>query len=159
MKIKIIKTIISAFAALGLVLFPTALAFAADSCSPDVCSGNYPASVKAACGCPGSSTGSESQFSNTLVNILNGIIGILGTVAVVFIIIGGVGYITSAGDAGKLKKAKDTILYACIGLAICALAFAIVNFAIGILNNSTAAPASGDTGLLKNSIAFSGKTL
>ena len=58
-----------------------------------------------------------------------------------------------------ISKAKDTILYACIGLAVCALAFAIVNFAIGILNNSTAAPASGDTGLLKNSIAFSGKTL
>jgi len=37
---------------------------------------------------------------------------------------------TSNGDATKLEKAKKTILYACIGLAICVLAFAIVNFVI-----------------------------
>ena len=43
---------------------------------------------------------------------------------------------TSTGDAGKVKQAKDTILYAVIGLIICALAFAIVNWTIGILNDS-----------------------
>jgi TRAP-type C4-dicarboxylate transport system permease small subunit len=64
-------------------------------------------------------------------NILNAIIGVLGLVAVVVIIIGGVSYMTSAGDAGKVKKAKDTILYGVIGLIIVALAFAIVNFVIG----------------------------
>ena len=37
---------------------------------------------------------------------------------------------TSAGDAGKVKKAKDTILYGVIGLVIVVLAFAIVNFVI-----------------------------
>ena len=45
---------------------------------------------------------------------------------------------TSAGDPGKTKKAKDTILYAVIGLIICVLAFAIVNFVIGgIINSNT----------------------
>ena len=44
--------------------------------------------------------------------------------------IGGVGYMTSSGDAGKVKKAKDTILYGVIGLVIVALSFAIVNFVI-----------------------------
>ena len=43
---------------------------------------------------------------------------------------GGVGYMTSSGDAGKVKKAKDTILYGVIGLVIVALSFAIVNFVI-----------------------------
>lgn len=72
--------------------------------------------------------------SNTLVNsvtgILNAVIGVLGLVCVVVMIIGGVNYMTSSGDAGKVKKAKDTILYGLIGLVVCVLAFAIVNFVI-----------------------------
>ena len=44
---------------------------------------------------------------------------------------------TSSGDAGKVKKAKDTILYGVIGLIVVALAFAIVNFVIGgVLGNN-----------------------
>lgn len=65
-----------------------------------------------------------------IINIINAVIGVLGLVCVVVIIIGGVGYMTSSGDAGKVKKAKDTILYGIIGLVICILAFAIVNFVI-----------------------------
>lgn len=74
--------------------------------------------------------GGEDTFQTDIKNILNGIIGALGIVAVVVIIIGGVGYMTSNGDASKVKKAKDTILYGVIGLAVAALAFAVVNFVI-----------------------------
>ena len=69
-----------------------------------------------------------------VIDIIKVIIGALGIVAVIFIIIGGVRYMTSSGDVGKIKTAKDTILYAVIGLAICALSFAIVNFAASIIN-------------------------
>mgnify|MGYP006969189435 CR=1 FL=1 len=62
--------------------------------------------------------------------ILNTIIGLLGLLCVVVIIIGGVNYMTSSGDAGKVKKAKDTILYGILGLVVCVLAFALVNFVI-----------------------------
>ena len=86
--------------------------------------------VKAAYGCPGTDQGSKEDFSNALQGILNGIIASLGLVAVIIIVIGGVMYMTSAGDAGKLQKAKTTILSAAIGLIICVLAFAIVNFVI-----------------------------
>jgi hypothetical protein len=44
---------------------------------------------------------------------------------------------TSSGDPGKVKAAKDTILYACIGLVVCVLSFAIVNWAVGIINGSS----------------------
>ena len=55
------------------------------------------------------------------------------------IIYGGVLYTTSAGDPGKVKKAKDTILYGIIGLVIAVLAFAIVNFILGaVLSNQSA---------------------
>jgi TRAP-type C4-dicarboxylate transport system permease small subunit len=73
--------------------------------------------------------GKDTLVSN-ITNILNGIIAVLGLVCVVVIIIGGVNYMTSSGDAGKVKKAKDTILYGLIGLIVCVLAFALVNFVI-----------------------------
>ncbi len=70
------------------------------------------------------------NLTDAVVGIINGIIGALGIVAVIVVIIGGVQYMTSSGDAAKVKKAKDTILYGIIGLIICVLAFAIVNFVI-----------------------------
>ena len=73
----------------------------------------------------------DSVFVGNITTIINAVIGILGLVCVVVMIIGGVNYMTSSGDAGKVKKAKDTILYGLIGLIICALAFAIVNWVIG----------------------------
>lgn len=69
-------------------------------------------------------------FTDYVIHILNGVIAVLGLVCVVVIIIGGVNYMTSSGDTGKVKKAKDTILYGLIGLAVCVLAFALVNFVI-----------------------------
>ena len=72
----------------------------------------------------------NSDFIGNVTNILNAVIGVLGIVAVIVIIIGGIGYMISAGDAGKVKNDKDTILYGVIGLVVVALAFAIVNFVI-----------------------------
>ena len=78
----------------------------------------------------GDNLSGSSSLRDSVVGILNGVIGVLGLVAVVVMIIGGVNYMTSAGDAGKVKKAKDTILYGLIGLIVCILAFALVNFVI-----------------------------
>ncbi len=75
----------------------------------------------------------DADLIGNITNILNAIIGALGIVAVIVIILGGVQYMTSTGDAAKVKKAKDTILYGIIGLVICVLAFAIVNFIIANL--------------------------
>lgn len=65
--------------------------------------------------------------ANTIINV---VIGVVGFVAVAFIIFGGIQYTTSAGDPGKVKKAKDTILYGIIGLVVAMLAYAIVNFVL-----------------------------
>lgn len=77
-----------------------------------------------------------TTLDTSVLNIINAVIGVLGIVAVVVIIIGGVQYMTSSGDAGKVKKAKDTILYGIIGLVVVILAFAIVNFVIANLIGS-----------------------
>ena len=95
--------------------------------STDVCSSDsVPDSIKASSGC----SGSDDELPNTIESILNSVILFSSLVSVAYIIVGGVQYISSSGDPGKIQKAKNTILYACIGLIICALSFAIVNFVI-----------------------------
>ncbi|MBO4812767.1 hypothetical protein J5491_01310 [Candidatus Saccharibacteria bacterium] len=80
--------------------------------------------------------GGSGDLEQAVLQIINVVIGVLGLAAVVVIIIGGINYMMSSGDTTKVKKAKDTILYGVIGLVICVLAFAIVNFVIGnILSN------------------------
>lgn len=79
---------------------------------------------------PNEIQGQSSDIAGNVITILNVFIGVLSAVAVVVIVIGGINYMTSAGDAAKVKKAKDTILYAVIGLIVCALAAVIVNFVV-----------------------------
>jgi cytochrome bd-type quinol oxidase subunit 2 len=71
--------------------------------------------------------GDLSQTITTIVNLLSAIAGVT---AVIFIIVGGLRYITSAGNAEGAKSAKNTIIYAVIGLIIVALAQLIVYFVI-----------------------------
>lgn len=129
MKLKSIKIAALAVASLiGIFTLNAAPVFSANS--NDVCSSSASAEVKRAAGCSGTS---QNGLFNVIQAILNTIISIAGIVAVIFIIVGGVQYMTSSGDAGKAKKAKDTILYAVIGLVVCALAFAIVNFVLATI--------------------------
>jgi len=51
-----------------------------------------------------------------------------GVLAVIMVIIGGLNYVTSSGDSGKTAKAKNTILYAVIGIVVIIFAFAITTF-------------------------------
>lgn len=130
MKSKLTKIIITIIAIFSLsTIFITPTAFAYNICTD---SKGVDPQVLAAAGCDGS----VSTVDNVIVNVVKAIIGVLGVVALIFVLIGGINYMTAAGDSGKLKTAKSTILYALIGLAICALSFAIVNFATNIINNS-----------------------
>ncbi len=75
-----------------------------------------------------------------VTNLISWVIGIAGAVAAIFLVVGGVGYVTSAGDANKLQKAKNTITYALIGLAIVGLSEIIVSVVSGIINSGTTPP-------------------
>lgn len=84
----------------------------------------------------------EGDAGDTLTGIVTTIINILsvvvGIVAVIMIIVGGFQYLTSQGDSGKVTNAKNTILYAIVGLVIVALAQIIVQFVTGRLGNAPA---------------------
>lgn len=68
-----------------------------------------------------------NRLITTFINIFSVIVGI---VAVIMIIIGGLKFITSGGDSGKITSAKQTVIYALIGLIIVALAQFIVRFVL-----------------------------
>ena len=63
-------------------------------------------------------------------NLVNTLLYVLGAVSVIVIIIAGIFYTTANGDAALITKAKNTLLYAVIGLIVALMAYAIVNFVI-----------------------------
>ncbi len=69
-------------------------------------------------------------LQRNIKTITNVLLFILGAIAVIMIIIGGIRYATSNGDASSTKAAKDTILYAVVGLIVAILAYAIVSFVL-----------------------------
>lgn len=76
---------------------------------------------------PANDTGSLMETVTTIINV---ILGVVGVVAVIMIIIGGISFITSQGDAAKVTRGKNTVLYGVVGLVIALLAFMIVNFVL-----------------------------
>lgn len=64
---------------------------------------------------------------------------IIGAISVIMLIIGGIRYTTSNGESGNIKSAKDTILFAVIGIVIAILAYALVNFVVDSFSASSAA--------------------
>ena len=75
----------------------------------------------------------------TITNIL---LFVVGALSVVMLIIGGLRYVISGGNSTAVTAAKNTILYAIVGLVIAFLAYAAINFVI----NTLAPGASGGSG-------------
>jgi cytochrome bd-type quinol oxidase subunit 2 len=69
----------------------------------------------------------------TLALILNIFFTIIGSVSVLVIVLAGFKFITSSGKPEEVAKAKDTILYAAIGLVVCVSAVTIVSFVAGFI--------------------------
>ncbi len=78
-------------------------------------------------GVPGTLFGGDDSIFTTVVNIL---LFIIGAICVIMLIWGGIRYTTSAGNAASVTAAKNTIMYAIIGLVIAFLAYAIVNWVL-----------------------------
>ena len=56
---------------------------------------------------------------------------LIGAISVIMLIIGGIRYVVSGGESSAVQSAKNTILYAIVGVVIAILAYAVVNFVIG----------------------------
>lgn len=80
---------------------------------------------------------SAARFNNLIARIINAFSIIVGAVAVVMIIIGGFRYVTSGGESSNISSAKNTILYALIGLVIVVFAQFIVKFVLAKATGGT----------------------
>ena len=72
-----------------------------------------------------------TNADSLLLSVLNTVYAWAGIIAVLVIIIAGYFYVTSAGNATNIKRAKDAILGAAIGLIVVIMAFTITQFVIG----------------------------
>ena len=71
--------------------------------------------------------GNDGIF-RTITNVL---LFIIGAISVIMLIIGGIRYTVSGGDSTAVTNAKNTILYAIVGIVVALLAYAVVNFVLG----------------------------
>lgn len=81
--------------------------------------------------------GTVTDISQIVGNVLRAMFGILGSIALLMFIYGGFTWLTSGGEAEKIKKGKDTMVWAVLGIAITFAAYTIVNFVIDALTSST----------------------
>lgn len=112
------------------VLVPVATASAATDIQNSLCGGVDSLTVNGEGDCT-TSTGAAADNVNSIINtVITLFSAIVGVAAVIMIIWGGLRYITSGGDSSKVSAAKNTIIYALIGLVVVALSQFIVKFVL-----------------------------
>ncbi len=72
----------------------------------------------------------------TVRRVVNMFLMVVALIAVIMLIIGGFRYIISQGESDQAEQAKNTILYAVIGLIVIGLSAAIVNFVVNIVGSA-----------------------
>lgn len=82
------------------------------------------------CGAIGGCSSGASDLSKVIKTIINIMSTIGAVIAVIMIIVGGLRYITSNGDSNSAASARNTIIYALIGLVVVAFAQVIVQFVL-----------------------------
>lgn len=70
----------------------------------------------------------ESKIVGIIKTVINVLSMIVGAICIIMIVFGGFRYMTSGGESAGVSGAKNTILYAVVGLVVVLLAQAIVRF-------------------------------
>lgn len=133
---RIKKNILTLVAVMGLMALP--MAFASTAISAQTIEDNIGGSLRCGSNLDARDVGSCEEdvqagtegINNIVRDIINIFSIIVGIVSVIMIIYGGFRYVTSGGDSGNVGNAKNTIIYAIIGLVIVALAQFIVQFVL-----------------------------
>ncbi len=126
-KIKYLLLTLGLIAGFGLTVIPTSVSAA--NATDVICQQN-PSS-------PLCATSTNDSVPKIIQKIINGLLYVLGAVTVIVIIFSGIFYTTSSGDAKMVEKAKNTLFYAVVGLIVAIMAYAIVNFVVGLFPDTT----------------------
>lgn len=111
---------------MGLSIVAPTVAYAAD-CDPTDLNATSGANCAQGDKTPSNLFSGEDSIFRQIVNIM---LFIVGAVAVIMLIFGGIRYVTSGGAQDQVTAAKNTIMYAIIGIVVAILAFAVVNFVV-----------------------------
>jgi hypothetical protein len=140
-KLKNYIMIITTLFSFSLPALLPATAFACNNIQNNLNSG-INAAVGSSSACGGSGSGVKNGIGAIAVEAVNILSLVVGIVAVIMIIYGGFKYITSGGESGNVSGAKNTLIYAIVGLVIVALAQVIVHW---VLNTSSNISSGGTT--------------
>jgi hypothetical protein len=95
-----------------------------------ICKGVGFASQGSSSDCTNTSNGGTGTVEDTIHSVVNILSFVVGVISVIMVVIGGLRYALSGGDPGNVEAAKNTILYAVVGLVIVIFAQIIVNFVV-----------------------------
>ena len=139
-KIKNYLTVLFAAAVLAAPFAAPVAVYAADDATGQIqgplCNGASDLKFDTTAGDCDGVENSGDTLTNLIRTIINVISVVVGVVAVVMIVLGGLKYITSGGDSSNVSSAKNTIIYAVIGLVVVALAQFIVQFVLDKVTNA-----------------------
>ncbi|MEI7539759.1 MAG: pilin [Candidatus Saccharibacteria bacterium] len=122
-KIKYMILTMGVLLGFGLATVPCMVGAVTNTALDSACSGDAADTAV----CKDRATDNVPTFIKTLVNTL---LYILGAVSIIVIILSGIFYAVSGGDSSQVTRAKNTLLYAVVGLAVAVLSYAIVNYVI-----------------------------
>ncbi|MEK7603354.1 MAG: pilin [Patescibacteria group bacterium] len=134
--LKRIKNYITSLAVALLTLAPMAVPAVANAQTDiegNLCAG---ANLDTNAVCDPEDTEATDKVNSILELVINIFSLVVGVISVIMIIIGGLKYITSGGESTNITGAKNTILYAIIGLVVVALAQIIVRFVLSRVSSA-----------------------
>jgi hypothetical protein len=99
-------------------------------------SANDPLTAGASCSQANGTRDNLFAPNGIFVVVANTLIFLVGAVAVIMLIVGGLRYVVSSGDSKAVESAKNTILYAIVGIVVAVISFALVQFVISSLNKA-----------------------
>lgn len=124
---KKVRTYVATFiiAIMGAFVVLPVASVAAEGALDGVCANNQNTGV-----CQENANAENKNTNNLVGDLVNVLLFVIGALSVIMIIIGGILYVTSGGNSSSVTKAKNTILYAIVGLVVSLLAYAIVNWVV-----------------------------
>ena len=128
---KIQTIVLSLMMAVSFVSVSAPVMVSAQSTIADqVCSGVLNTSGVEATDASSCEEDGDNSFSTIITKVINIFSILIGSVSVIMIIIGGFRYIISGGDQNNVTAAKNTIMYAIIGLVVVLFSQVIVRFVL-----------------------------
>lgn len=72
------------------------------------------------------------EMNGVIKTIITTMLFVVGILAVIMIIYGGIRYVTAHGDKTQVASAKDTVVYAVVGLVVAIVAYALVDWVVNL---------------------------